>query len=134
MKSEDVANYLKKVKTKDLAAWVGVPYKRGTQSTAAKVRVRVDFFKLEDPAHSIMTRSGIAFPMGQPVEELRAQLGGRQGVIKDPYGNPHRITIPSTVRDGEATWVSVRFDSLARDDLSFEIVDELDARERADRR
>lgn len=129
MKSEHVADYLKKVKTKDLAAWAGVPARRDTHSPAAKVRVRVDYFKLEDPEHSIITPSGVAFPMGQPVEELRAQLGGSEGVIHDPYGNPHNIKIPPNVKDGEATWVSVRFDSLNRDDLSFDVVDQLDARE-----
>lgn len=105
MKSEDAAKYLKQVKTKDLADWVGVPYRRARPTAAAKVRVRVDFFKLEDPEHSITTLNGMLFPIGQPVEELRAHLGGSDGVINDPYGNPHRIRIPSNVRDGEATWV-----------------------------
>lgn len=133
MKSNDVASYLKKVKSKDLAAWLGVPHRGGTKTTAAKVRARVDFFKLEDPHHTIVGPSGKTFPLGRPVEELRAELGSNEGVINDPYGNPHRIKIPSDVRDGEGTWVSVRFDSLVNDDLSFEIVDQLDARERADR-
>lgn len=129
MKSEHVANHLRNAGTKDLAAWAGVAHKHGTSSPVAKVRARVAYFTLEDPAHSIMTPSGVAVPLGQPVEDLRARLGGDEGVIHDPYGNPHRIRIPPDVRDGEATWVSVRFDSLARDDLSFDLIDELDARE-----
>ncbi len=109
----ELADHLRRLPGPELAERLGIKYVTGPCGPApGPVHMRVDFFKLGDPGYTDLGPDGAKFPMGQPVEELRAQFGGDRGSVQDGWGNSHELVIPADVRDGEENWASIRFVSL----------------------
>ncbi len=112
----------KPVDGEELAAKLGVPFWRSERADPEReelIGTDVNFFKLGDPKHTRVATDGELIPIGQPVEELRRDFGGDEGVVSDPFGNPFPIRIPPEIGDGEGYYVSIAFHSRPIGDEGF---------------
>jgi hypothetical protein len=74
------------------------------------VYVAVKEFDPTDTRFIHADETGMERPIGATLRALRIALGGDEGVVTDPDGNAHAVSLGGwTARDPDATWLCVTF-------------------------
>jgi hypothetical protein len=85
----------------------GVPVRK--RPVQGRGELQLVFVRRGDPRLLSPTPSGRSLPVGIPIQELRSQLGGNEGLITTPTGERYKVTIPPEYRDDDDVMVLLQF-------------------------